>query len=477
MKERKVKSGDGYFEDEEFREMLEDYERTVKSGQPVFMDADDLADIADYYQEEGRYDDAQKAVDRALELQPDSVVALNYQIHKALDQGDFEAAEGYLDQIIDRDLPEYTYCRAEIWIAQEEVEKADEYLLQQFKECPQEEFQDFVLDVVNLYTDYGYSEKAMEWMMRAKQDGSDDFKEMMGRTLFGLGKYDDSERIFNELIDRDPFQKRYWNALANTQYMKEDYSASVTSSEYAIAIDPEDAEGLVAKANGLFRLENYEEALDYYRRYSEKEPDDEFGLLHQGTCLINLGQFEEAVCQLLKAEEVSPDDSPYLVEIYQELGFAYSELKMPETALYYIDQTEVLDCDHVDMLVVKGHILLGNGKRKEAENIFKQAVQQSGNSPRTLMRIIVSLYDNHYVEAAYKMFKGFFKYVGSDWNEGYGYMALCCYELKHDQEFLDYLEICCKRNPEEAKLVLSHLFPEGMKPEDYYEYMLKELKK
>ena len=468
---------DGYFDDEEFREMLEDYERTVKSGQPVFMDVDDLADIADYYQQEGRYDDAQKALDRALELQPDSVVALNYQVHNAISQNDFESAENYLSQIIDHDLPEYTYCRAEIWIAQEEVEKADEYLLEQFKECPQEEWQDFVLDVVNLYTDYGYSEKAMEWMMRAKQDGSDDFKEMMGRTLFGLGKYDDSERIFNELIDRDPFQKRYWNALANTQYMKEDYSASVTSSEYAIAIDPDDAEGLLAKANGLFRLENYEEALDYYRRYSEKEPDDEFGLLHQGTCLINLGQYEEAVKRLLEAEKAAPDDSPYLVEIYQELGFAYSELKMPETALYYIDQTEMLDCDHVDMLVVKGHILLGNGKLKEAEDMFRQAVKQSEDNLRTVMRIIVSLYDNHYVEAAYKMFRSFFKYVGKDWNEGYGYMALCCYELKRDQEFLDYLEICCNRNPNEAKLVLSHLFPEGMKPEDYYGYMVKELKK
>lgn len=468
---------DGYFDDEEFREMLEDYERTVKSGQPVFMDVDDLADIADYYQQEGRYDDAQKALDRALELQPDSVVALNYQVHNAISQNDFEAAENYLSQIIDHDLPEYTYCRAEIWIAQEEVEKADEYLLEQFKECPQEEWQDFVLDVVNLYTDYGYSEKAMEWMMRAKQDGSDDFKEMMGRTLFGLGKYDDSERIFNELIDRDPFQKRYWNALANTQYMKEDYSASVTSSEYAIAIDPDDAEGLLAKANGLFRLENYEEALDYYRRYSEKEPDDEFGLLHQGTCLINLGQYEEAVKRLLEAEKAAPDDSPYLVEIYQELGFAYSELKMPETALYYIDQTEMLDCDHVDMLVVKGHILLGNGKLKEAEDMFRQAVKQSEDNLRTVMRIIVSLYDNHYVDAAYKMFRSFFKYVGKDWNEGYGYMALCCYDLKRDQEFLDYLEICCNRNPNEAKLVLSHLFPEGMKPEDYYGYMVKELKK
>lgn len=472
-----MKNGDGYFEDEEFREMLEDYERTVKSGQPVFMDADDLADIADYYQEEGRYDDAQMAVDRALELQPDSVVALNYQIHKALDQGDFEAAEDYLNQIIDRDLPEYTYCRAEIWIAQEEVEKADEYLRQEFKECPPEESQDFVLDVVNLYTDYGYSEKAMEWMMRAKQENTEDFKELMGRTLFGLGKYDDSERIFNELLDRNPFQKRYWNALASTQFMKEDYSGSVTSSEYAIAIDPEDAEGLLAKANGLFRLENFEEALEYYKRYSEKEPDDEFGLLHQGTCLINLGRNEEAVELLLEAEATAPEDSPYLVEIYQELGFAYSELKMPETALYYIDQTEVLECDHVDMLVVKGHILLANGKMKEAEKMFRQAVRQSDNSPRTLMRINVSIYDNHYVEAAYKMFISFFDFVGDDFDEGYSYMALCCHDLKRDDEFLKYLEEACRRNPQEARLVLAHLFPEGMKPEMYYDYMVKELKK
>lgn len=472
-----MKNGDEYFDDEEFREMLDDYERTVKSGQPVFMDADDLADIADYYQQEGRYDDAKQALDRALELQPDSVVALNYQIHNALEQGDIEAAEEYLDRIIDHSLPEYAYNRAEIWIAQDEVEKADEYLRQEFRECPADECQDFVLDVVNLYTDYGYSEKAMEWMMRAKQENTDDFKELMGRTLFGLGKYDDSERIFNELIDRDPYQKRYWNALASTQYMKEDYSASVTSSEYAIAIDPDDAESLLAKANGLYRLENYEEALDFYRRYGEKEPDDEFGLLNQGTCLINLGRYEEAVERLLEAVDAAPDDSPYFVEIYQELGFAYGELKMPETALYYLDQTDSLECDHVDMLVVRGHILLANGKIKEAEEMFSKAVKLSENNSHTLVRIIVSLYDNHYVEAAYTMFLNYFQHFGDNCDEGYGYMALCCYDLKRDEDFLYYLKICCDRNPTEAKLALSQLFPEGMKPEAYYDYMVKEMKK
>ena len=470
-------SNEEYYNDEEFRELLEEYEQAVKSGQPVFMDADDLADIADYYQMEGHFDDAQQALDRALELQPDSIVALNYQVHNALSQGDYEAAEEYLDQMIDRELPEYIYSRAEIWIAQDMIDKADTYLRKCFAECPPEEYQDYVLDVANLYTDYGYSEKAMEWMMRAKQDNTDDFKELMGRTLFGLGKYDDSERIFNELIDRNPFQKRYWNALANTQFMKEDYSAAVTSSEYAIAIDPEDAEGLLAKANGLFRLENFEDALKYFERYSEKEPDDEFGLLHQGTCLINLGRYEEAVNDLLEAEKVAPDDSPYLVEIYQELGFAYSEMKQPETALYYIDQTEALDCDHVDMLVVKGHILLANGRIADAEQMFRHAIQQSGNAPRTLLRIIVSLYDNTYVEAAYKMFRNFFDYIDKDWDEGYSYMALCCHDLKRDNEFMSYLKKACQRNPQEARLVLAHLFPEDMKPEEYYMYMEKELNK
>ena len=227
-------SNNDYYNDEEFREILQEYEAAVTSGQSVFMDADDLADIADYYQQEERYDEAQQAIDLALELQPDSVVALNYQIHQAIDNGDYEAAEEYLSKIIDHDIPEYIYSRAEIWLAQDQVEEADNFLRKCYLDVPPDECQDYVYDVANLYDDYDKDEKALEWLMRGKPENNEDFQELMGRTMFGLGRYDDSERIFNELIDRDPFQKRYWNALANTQFMKEDYGAAVTSSEYAI---------------------------------------------------------------------------------------------------------------------------------------------------------------------------------------------------------------------------------------------------
>ena len=471
-----MKNDDEYFNDGEFREILEEYENAAMSGQPVFMDADDLIDIAEYYLQQERYDDAQAAFGRAKDADPHSLAVLNYQIHEALHEGDVESAQHYLDRIMERESPEYIYSRAEILIAQDRIDEADKYLRDCFRDVPAEEYQDYVLDVANIYTDYGVSDKAMEWMMRARQENSDDFKELMARTLFGLGKYDDSERIFNELIDSNPFQKRYWNALASTQYMKEDYSASVTSSEYAIAIDPDDAEAVIAKANALYRLDNFEDALDYYQRYSRLVPDDEYGPLHEGTCLINLGRYDEAIERLQQALDITPPDSELLVEIYQELAFAYSEKHAPDTALAYIDKTDALDCDHEDMYVIRGHILLGNDRLKEGEKMFRRALQLSDNDPHIMLRILVSLYDNKYVEAAYTMFKKFFSIAGSDWNEGYAYMALCCWDTRRTEEFMTYLKLASQKNPQETRLVLSGLFPPDMAVKDYYEYMVERLK-
>ena len=257
--------------------------------------------------------------------------------------------------------------------------------------------------------------------------------------------------------------------------MNEDYNAAITSSEYAIAIDPHDPESILYKANGLYNLANYESALSYFERYTELMPNDEFGYLHQGTCLINLGRYEEAIAILEKAAHDTDKESVYLPDIYQELAYAYSEQKKLETALYYIDKTKELDCDQTNMEIVRGHILLANGRLEEAEQAFRHALQYTEDVPRTMLRIIVSLYDNHYVRSSYILLKNFFRHVDKDWKEGYSYMAVCCLDMNKQDEFLHYLQMAVERNPIEARTVLSGYFPEGMAPEKYYEYMVKKL--
>ena len=101
----------------------------------------------------------------------------------------------------------------------------------------------------------------------------------------------------------------------------------------------------------------------------------------------------------------------------------------------------------------------------------------SQGDPTIILRIIISLYDNRYVKACYKLFKTFYKFIaGNNFEYGYSYMALCCWELGHHEEFLHYLRMAVERNPYEAGLVLSNLFPEDMDIKEYLQYAESHLK-
>jgi len=467
-----------YFESDEFQQLLSQYEESAQLGNSIYMDADDLADIADFYQFNDRPEEAERAIGMAMEYNPDAVGPLLYKAREAIGNKDFDTAREYAEHIEAVDQAEALYLQGEILINEGKLEEADDLFRENMDNIMPDEWTDYVYDVANIFSDYNAHDKAIAWIARSKGDTSDEFKELMARTLFGLGKYKDSERIFNELIDHNPYSIQYWNALASAQYMNEDYNAAITSSEYAIAIDPHDAESLLSKANSLYSLGNFESALTYYKRFSKVMPDDEFGFLHQGTCLINLERFPEALTTLEKAEYLATSNrsTPYLPDIYQEIAFTYSELKKPESALYYLDKTLDLECDHVNIEIIRGHILLQNNRTKEAHQAFKKALSISNNWSRTMLRVIVSLFENQYVNTSYNLFLSFFNHVDDNWNEGYAYMALCCMVMKKDDEFMEYLKLATEKNPKEAKAVLGTFFPEGMKPQDYYEYMLNQLK-
>lgn len=47
--------------------------------------------------------------------------------------------------------------------------------------------------------------------------------------------------------------------------MANNIQESITSSEFSIAINPDDEEAILNKANGLFFLGNVDEAMKYYK--------------------------------------------------------------------------------------------------------------------------------------------------------------------------------------------------------------------
>lgn len=107
-----------YFNSEDFKELLDSYETALQAGEQPFMDADDLVDLADYYNYNGEGDKAAEAIERALDLYPDSTLPNVFKAREALAMGDCELAHHYAESIGDHDDPDYHYLTAEIMIAE-----------------------------------------------------------------------------------------------------------------------------------------------------------------------------------------------------------------------------------------------------------------------------------------------------------------------------------------------------------------------
>ena len=466
---------DQYYESKEFKETLRKYEEAKKNGESIYLDPDELTDIAEYYHILGNVNHAIDVINEAIYMFPGAVSPLSFRARVALLKEDNpQKANEYAEQIEDKSDLEYFYIKAEIMIVENKIEEADEYLEAQYEDMNDEDRADFVIDVATLFADYDALEKAQKWLMRSEETDDPDYQEMKGRIALAKGNYEESERIFNTLIDQDPYSSPYWNHLASTQLMRNNIRDAIQSSEFSIAINPNDEEAILNKANGLLSLGNYEEAYKYFKRYSELCPNEESGQLFQGIAMLNLGNIEKGIEHLKNAEKLMKPDSPSQYEIYQELAFALSRKGELQEALDYAAKLYHVEgpYDKNEALVLRGHLFMENGQMEEAQKCFSKAINDSNGSPKVFLRIAISTYDNGYYKSAYRMLNTLRRVTDADYNEGYSYMALCCQALGLTDEFLENVKTACEVNPQEARIVLGELFPTELEPQDYYHYLL-----
>ncbi len=464
-----------YRRDEEFLAVLKEYEICEKRNVPCIISSDDYTHIAEYYYSSGKFDAALKAIQQALEMYPGAISLLIFRARIALTaENDLQGAKNYIRGIEDQSNMDYFFVRAEILVLEDKANEADLYLGDCLdRQVEEEDKTDFIWDVTTLYLDYGFVSLAKAWLEKIDDKDSNDYWELYGRLLITENRYKEAQEILNKLIDRSPYSNEYWNLMASAQMLDKNIQESITSSEYAIAINPNDDEAILNKANGLYLLGNHQEALEYYNRFSHLCANDTKAMLLQGMCLVALNRLQEAVIHFRKAEQLAVNEPERFLEVYQEMAFALSRLGHIEEALGYVEKTNQLDCDHEEMMVLKGHLLLENDKVEEAQQCFAQAIKQSDNPSAIYMHIALSVYDNGYYEMAYNIFKMLLENIDTSTHEGFSYLADCAREMGLREDFLLYLNIATTLNPQEARTVFKDIFPEDIDPKDYYKYAQK----
>ena len=476
--------GDKYFESEEFKTILQKYEEAVAQGQSPYLEPEELSDIAEYYEMLGNTIASADVLDYGISIFPNSAVLLALRARLALVRdGDVAAARRYVSLIEDTTAFEYYYIVAEIMITEDKADEADSYLSEVLETLYDDEREDFIIDVTGIFADYQQWEKAARWLQLSNDVEAADYKELRGRIAMNRGNFEESERIFNELIDSDPYSTPYWNHLAMAQYMHHNIRDSIQSSEFSIAINPDDTEAILNKANGLFCLSNYEEAGQFYQRYADLCPDDEVGELFHGICCLNLEQIDEGIKHLQRAEAIALRHRPTssgqqlapsnLPDIWQELAFALSQKGMTDEALTYIDKMSTEPgADPYEVLVMRGHLLMEGGRLEDGQACYMKAISDSAGAPQVFLRIAISIYDLGYYQHSYRMFQILRDCTDDSRTDGYAYEALCCYALGRYDEFKENVRLACEKNPTEAQMVLAEFFPPELGPQDYYQWFL-----
>lgn len=184
---------DNYYQSKKFAGLLKTYEEAIRDHQPLYMEADDLTDIADYYQQRGEFQKAQEAVDYALSLFPNAVAPLAFKARvAALIHGDEKEAWSYLDRIADKTDLDYYYAVAEVMLANKRAQEANQYLEEKYPLIDDEDVEDYVLDVALLFCDYQQMDYAQQWLDRSHSTEEPDYQEVEARIAMDHGDLKES---------------------------------------------------------------------------------------------------------------------------------------------------------------------------------------------------------------------------------------------------------------------------------------------
>lgn len=373
-------------EQQELDELIAGYEAAKKENKQLYLDGDQLADIADRYAADRRFDEAQEAISYGLELHPAHTDLLIQQAYLYLDIMDIQKAKNVTECITETYNPEVKVLKAEILLNEGNLDEAENLL----NSIDDKESLNTILDVSYLYMDMGYPEKALPWLtigLNLYKD-EEDFLAAVADCYRSGENTDKAIYFYNKLIDKNPYDPSYWTGLARCHFNLQEYDKAIEACDFALAADENFGEAHTTKAHCLFHLENEVEAIHEYQLALEnKSLSPDFAHMFIGLAYANLEKWESSYKSYEDAlNYIGNDNSLILVDIYSNMAFCLSKLGRHKEAHLLCQKALEKLPQSVDIFLQEGRIYLEEDNFEGAKQCWALALRHAPEAD-TLMQI------------------------------------------------------------------------------------------
>lgn len=481
-----------YYQSRHFLRLLHRYEKAISEGHVPYLEADELTDIAEYYMTGKQDAKANRAIQVAIDMHPDSVDPQIFLARQRMFYGKLDEARTIIDAITEQDDLEVIYIRAELYIKEGQADKASDFLLQQMAQM-QDSLDTYLYDCVSIFMDYDQWELAQEWLEQLKDSYPTHprLPIMEAEIKMGLDDYENAYDELKKILDEQPYDSEAWNLLAETCIALNNFAEAQEATDFSLAINPQDSNAILMKANAYMHDSQMPEAIEYYTKYLELQPDDLSVQISLAICLSSEERYKEVLPLLDKAEQYAqklPDREADLPQIFQLRAFALSRLDRISEALTYVskarehcEESQLWRCD-----MTEADIYLQAKQTKLAEDFFAKALSKTTEQGETLFNIALSYSNSGYQDVAIDLLEDVWTIFGTE--EGkfvVPYLANCYFRKlremsQHQREyrnimekFLTYIKLAPFCDHDATLMLFRDRFP-GIAPDDYYAYAFKE---
>lgn len=458
--------------DDEVRRSVARYENMISCGLRDYFDEDDLLDIADYYYNDmSRKDDALQCLEYALQLHPNCLAAILMKAEIFFFNDKRNVAWKLIDEIQDKTDPDVLYYRGLFCLEEGRLDDASSYYKKayfaQMGDCV-ELFCQIVWD----YLDRGIVGDLEKWYNMLPHNLQEERAVLETKVEYFhlISKFKEAIAIEEKLIDSDPYNASYWNAIAKLYCLDNNLEKAYEGVTYALDINPNDTDALMLAAEVSSLHENYEKSHEFYDRYIKIDDKNSLVYFNNARTLMYCERYREALWQLHYALKYSEDQQVAKLNIFEQISTVLWALGDLEKAAVYLDKARSEKLSDELYTIRRLSIDLKGNKDKNigayVDKLLEYNIKSQGD-PCALLYLLTSFkkYDLAKKVADIVMEKNV-----KHKNSCYPFLSLMAFYEHDDEKFLIYLEKATEFVPNETRRVFTGVFPDELDVKDYYAF-------
>ena len=517
-----------YFHSKEFRDLLKSYEEQLDKGESIYLDADDFADIADYYLSMDKPNLTMDVLATGLSLHPDDEVLMIVLSATHIYLRQYDQAEEVL-KTLDSSNSDVKYQLAQLEYAKYgNVRKAEKTWREWMKlengpEPSEEQRRETYIHIISSLIELRGNERGeREYDVEATRRWIREYID----TFSPLGKYDEDVQladicrdndladlmgeVLTQVLEEQPYLPKGWSNLALSQYLMQQYDQALESCDFALAINPNDLEALLTKAHVYHSMGEKKASLPVFKEYLDKGGEAVQIIPYADALFVNeekeaaiselewlCNYFEnrrlEAYTKYQRAEATLPADSEELQQekkLYDEILDLYKRILTDISDLYHHNEcyeesiavnqrlTEV-DEKNAEAYFMLGINNLALARYEEASRNFAFALQWAEDQVMMGVDIALTFVLNNFDKFALEVLNAVSQ-IAPGSNSPFvknipAAKSLTYLKLGHKDQFLRYFRVACKETPELVRKVYEGYFPKNVPVNQWSDYAVKNI--